>query len=95
MDFKLACTPIGESNTFDLFNVSPYSQADLDAAKHWSELEPTNSTHLFLDHLHMGVGGDDSWSSCVHDEFLVPPEKYAFGCHFAYSTKKDGLDAWD
>ena len=95
LDFKLACTPIGESNTFDLFNVSPYSQADLDAAKHWSELEPTNSTHLFLDHLHMGVSGDDSWSSCVHDEFLVPPEKYAFGCHFAYSTKKDGLDAWD
>ena len=28
--------------------------------------------HVHVDHRHMGVGGDDSWTPCVHPEFLVP-----------------------
>jgi beta-galactosidase len=35
-------------------------------------------THLTLDHVHMGVGGDDSWSPSVHAEYLVPPAVYSF-----------------
>lgn len=37
-----------------------------------------DAIHVHLDHRHMGVGGDDSWSPSVHAEFLVPPKRYAF-----------------
>ena len=35
-------------------------------AKHDYELVPDAYTHLHLDHRHMGVGGDDSWSPSLH-----------------------------
>lgn len=34
---------------------------------------------MIIDHKQMGVGGDDSWSPSVHDEFLI----------------KDGYYQWD
>lgn len=40
--------------------------ATLMAAKHDYELRADNFTHLHLDHRHMGVGGDDSWSPSLH-----------------------------
>ena len=43
-----------------------YSIASLMAAKHDYELVPDAYTHLHLDHRHMGVGGDDSWSPSLH-----------------------------
>jgi beta-galactosidase len=33
---------------------------------------------VHLDHKHMGVGGDDSWSPCVHDNYLVPAVPYSY-----------------
>jgi beta-galactosidase len=33
---------------------------------------------VHLDHRHMGLGGDDSWSPCVHEQYLLPPTRYAF-----------------
>ena len=78
-DCTLFCLPKESQTSFELFNVSPYSQSDVDAADHWSELKPSSSTHLYLDYRHMGVGGDDSWSPCIHEEYLIPPASYKFG----------------
>ena len=33
---------------------------------------------LNVDPFLMGVGGDDSWSACVHEEFLLQPSEYSF-----------------
>jgi beta-galactosidase len=33
---------------------------------------------VHLDHRRMGLGGDDSWSPCVHEQYLPPPTRYAF-----------------
>ncbi|KVI08504.1 Beta galactosidase small chain/ domain 5 [Cynara cardunculus var. scolymus] len=46
-------------------NASYYSTKELDRATHNEEL-------VHLDHKHMGIGGDDSWSPCVHDKYMVP-----------------------
>jgi beta-galactosidase len=35
-------------------------------------------SQVHLDHRHMGLGGDDSWSPCVHEQYLLPPTRYAF-----------------
>ena len=47
-------------------------------ASHTHELEEMadagdGSVHLHVDHLHMGIGGDDSWTPSVHPNFIIPP----------------------
>ena len=58
--------------------VSRYSVEAVHMAGHPHDLapEPDGAVHVHLDALHMGVGGDDSWSPSVHDEYLVPPRGY-------------------
>ncbi len=54
------------STTKDMVCICRYSIATLMAAKHDYELRADGFTHLHLDHRHMGVGGDDSWSPSLH-----------------------------
>lgn len=53
---------------------------------------------VHLDHKHMGLGGDDSWTPCVHEQYLLPPTRYAFSmrlcpllpsssCHDIYKSQ--------
>ena len=44
--------------------------------------------HVILDHRHMGVGGDDSWSPSVHPEYHVPCKEYSFGVRFAFKPNE-------
>lgn len=41
--------------------------SNLSLARHDCELEPDSMNHVYLDHKHMGLGGDDSWSPSVHE----------------------------
>ncbi|XP_010276620.1 PREDICTED: uncharacterized protein LOC104611315 [Nelumbo nucifera] len=59
-------------------SASYYSTAELDRATHNEELVKGNDIEVHLDHKHMGLGGDDSWSPCVHDKYLIPPVPYSF-----------------
>ncbi len=70
----LISLPEGETAQF---SVQRHSLEDLEAAAHTHELEAATgagdgSVHVHVDHLHMGVGGDDSWTPSVHPEFLIP-----------------------
>jgi beta-galactosidase len=60
----------------------PYSMDDLETARHTNELPERNFITLNIDHLQMGVGGDDSWSEDArpHPEFRIPAgrHRYAF-----------------
>mmetsp|Transcript_1417 Transcript_1417/g.4107 ORF Transcript_1417/g.4107 Transcript_1417/m.4107 type:complete len:1200 (-) Transcript_1417:2086-5685(-) len=67
-------------------NASRFSSDNLADATHDYELKPDAIVHLHLDHAHMGVGGDDSWSPSVHEEFLVPPAVYCFGVELSPVT---------
>lgn len=52
----------------------PYSSVQIENARHWWELpEPSRrpATYLRLLSAQMGVGGDDSWRSPVHDEYQI------------------------
>lgn len=60
------------------FSALPYLVEDLAGAMHPEELVPRSLTAVNLDHRIMGAGGDDSWSACVHDEYLVRPGKFNF-----------------
>ena len=55
-----------------------HSTEDLDLAKHTNELRRRDPITVCVDHLHMGVGGDDSWSPSVHPEYLIPPGRFQY-----------------
>ena len=50
-----------------------YTTEDLQLAQHPHELTPRPFVALNVDAALMGVGGDDSWTACVHDEYLIAP----------------------
>jgi beta-galactosidase len=67
-----------EGTEYCQFSSSFYSLQELDRCRHDSHLERDECIHVHMDAAHMGVGGDDSWSPSVHEEFLVPPDTYEF-----------------
>lgn len=60
------------------FSALPHLAEDLAKVMHPEQLVPRPVTAVSLDHRLMGIGGDDSWSACVHDEFLVRPGRFSF-----------------
>nr|WP_319554555.1 beta-galactosidase [uncultured Vibrio sp.] len=64
------------------FSVSQYAQHALAEAKHTNEIDKEEKVYLRLDHQHMGVGGDDSWSPSVHKEFQLTDNHYAYRVSF-------------
>ncbi|VFQ61399.1 unnamed protein product [Cuscuta campestris] len=63
-------------------NASYYTTAELDRATRHEDLVKSDFVEVHLDHKHMGLGGDDSWSPCVHDQYLLPPVPYSFCLRF-------------
>jgi beta-galactosidase len=59
-------------------SVSRYSGDVLKTAKHTNELIDSGMLFVRLDGFHMGVGGDDSWTPSVHDEFTLQQEQYRY-----------------
>lgn len=65
------------------FNASRYSMEQLDQCKHDFELQPEKMVHVQLDSRTMGVGGYDSWSPNVDQEYLVRPDGKPFITQFS------------
>ncbi|KAF5729323.1 beta-galactosidase [Tripterygium wilfordii] len=76
----------GSSSPLQL-NASYYATGELDRATHNEKLVKGNDIEVHLDHKHMGLGGDDSWSPCVHDEYLVPAVPYSFSIRLCPMTE--------
>ncbi|KAB8085246.1 hypothetical protein EE612_008019 [Oryza sativa] len=75
--FGLFASAYGESPPMQV-SASYYGAAELDRATHNHKLVKGDDIEVHLDHKHMGLGGDDSWSPCVHEQYLLPPARYAF-----------------
>jgi beta-galactosidase len=73
-----------------LLNASawPYTQEDLEKARHTSDLPQRAANTVNLDHLQMGVGGDDSWGAPVHKEYLIPATKHSYSFVLRPVTRK-------
>ena len=64
------------------FGVSQFSLEQLEQARHTNELQKADSHFILIDHKHMGVGGDDSWSPSVHKEFLLTEKEFHYQLKF-------------
>jgi len=65
-----------------LFAASRYSQSQLAEAKHTNELVVDDVIHVHIDHQHMGIGGDDSWSPSTHKKYLLEHKQYSYSLIF-------------
>jgi len=53
----------------------PYTAYELENAKHINELPPVHYSVIRIMSDQMGVGGDDSWYSPVHEQYLLDSKK--------------------
>ncbi|MEZ8823542.1 beta-galactosidase [Vibrio amylolyticus] len=60
------------------FSVSEYSQHNVAQAKHTCDLVKDGAVYVRIDGFHMGVGGDDSWTPSVHEEYLLNAQRYRY-----------------
>jgi len=58
------------------FSALHAGDAELERATHFHEIELCAETHVHIDALHMGVGGDTGWTPNVHPEYLIQPGIY-------------------
>ena len=70
---KITGTPLME------VNVQNYSQQALNLAKPSKRLFRGDKTYVNIDLKQMGLGGDDSWSPRVHEEYQLKEKSYRFG----------------
>ena len=59
-------------------SVSRYASEVLTSAKHTNELVDSGLLYVRIDGFHMGVGGDDSWTPSVHEEFRLQSQVYRY-----------------
>ncbi|MEZ8017237.1 beta-galactosidase [Vibrio splendidus] len=64
------------------FSVSRFGQQQLQQAKHTCDLVEQEQLFVYIDGFHMGIGGDDSWTPSVHDEFKLLKEHYHYQVRF-------------
>ena len=57
------------------FSALPYTPHEMENAAHAYELPEVHYTVIRASLAQMGVGGDDSWWSRVHDEYLLPGDR--------------------
>jgi beta-galactosidase len=55
-----------------------YSTDQLEAADYDFQLSPERKTYLNLDHVQMGVGGNDSWGAPPMPAYLLPNREYKY-----------------
>ena len=57
------------------FRAWPYTEENLEKAKHDYEIEQSNFINLNIDYKLHGVGGDDSWGAKTHKEYTIDGNK--------------------
>jgi beta-galactosidase len=60
------------------FSAHRCTTADLASAKHTVDVPRRDRITLSVDHRHMGVGGDNSWTPCVHPPYLIQPGRFSY-----------------
>ena len=72
------------------FSVSRYPAQMLADAKHDHHLKADGQWYVQLDHRHMGVGGDDSWSPSVKPDYLLTQPEYRYQLYFSSQGDSPG-----
>ena len=72
------------------FSVMPYGTRQLMEKDHWHLMRPEAGVWITLDHRHMGVGGDDSWTPSVHRRWLLEETQWHYRLTVGYCPPEEG-----
>lgn len=62
------------------FHFSAHDYTPFDAMVDYDHQIPhRDKVYLIIDAAHSGMGGDDGWSDCLHEEFRIKPGSYSYG----------------
>ena len=64
-----------ENNGPMMFSALPYTPHEMENAMHPYELPEVHYTVVRVAKDQMGIGGDDSWGACTHEEYLLETDK--------------------
>lgn len=74
----------------------PYTQENINKAKHTNELNDAGYITLNIDLIQMGVGGNDSWSPVAQplEKYQIPAKNYQYTFYLApYKSKLNGVSS--
>ncbi|MBD0404603.1 glycoside hydrolase family 2 TIM barrel-domain containing protein [Flammeovirga sp. EKP202] len=73
------------------FSVYPYSDQNIEEAKHTIDLKKSDNLTVNIDHIQMGVGGNNSWNEVGRPsvEYRVPSQPYHFQFYISPKSKEE------
>ena len=57
--------------------------------RHGGSIRKKDMVWLNIDHLQMGVGGDNTWGAQVHPEYTITPHEWSYGFSIQFLDRKD------
>lgn len=66
------------------FNIQNYADTALNNSKISHKLQRGDKTYVHIDHKQMGLGGDDSWSPRVHQEYVLNGSEYSLSFYITF-----------
>ncbi|EMH4163741.1 beta-galactosidase [Pluralibacter gergoviae] len=69
------------------FSLMPYGTRQLMEKDHWHAMRPEAGVWVALDHRHMGVGGDDSWTPSVGARWLLTETRWYYQLTLGYEIQ--------
>ena len=75
-------------------SVWPYTQENINDAKHTYDLKESGYLTLNIDLIQMGIGGNDSWSPVAAplEQYQIPSKNYEYGFYIVpFKFNKEGL----
>jgi beta-galactosidase len=72
----------------------PYTEENLEAAKHTNKLKEAGYLTLNIDLMQMGVGGNDTWSDVAApvEKYQVPAKPYSYSFYLLpFTNSKDNI----
>lgn len=67
-----------DSNNNPFVWIEQWKAAGYYEVDHRDLLVPHSGAYVSIDGYHMGIGGDDSWTPNVHQEFLLTDKHYTY-----------------
>ncbi len=66
------------SNEFLSANALPFSKSQIERTDYSWQLPPPDATYINIDHVQLGIGGDNSWGLICHPQYRLEESEYAY-----------------
>ena len=69
-----------------------YSKETMENSNYSFQMKRSEDIHLNIDHIQLGVGGDDSWGATAHSEYQLSGKEYSYSYRIRPITAGQDID---